>query len=112
MRRHQAERVDSPPEAVDAIRQQSKETQAVRLVAVNVAAVDAACRNVEDPVRQLMPQSSSHATEPSAGDEESPRVWSACHANVAKTTSASANTQGQTLVLVLGFGSPATRPWR
>src|SRR5947208_558463 len=99
MRRHQAERVNGQTEAVDALRQQLEEAQTVRLVAVDVAAVDAARRDVEDAVRQRMPQLSSHATEASAGEERSRQMWSFCHANVAKTTSASANTEGQTLVL-------------
>jgi hypothetical protein len=51
VRRHQAEGVNGPTEAVDAIHQQPEEAQTVGLVPVDVAAVDAAGRDVEDPVR-------------------------------------------------------------
>ena len=84
--------MDGPTEAVDAVREQPKEAQTVRIVAVDGAAIDAAGRHVEHAVRQLMPQSSSHATEASAPEAPSLRVWSACHANVPKTTSDQANT--------------------
>jgi hypothetical protein len=50
VRRHQAERVDDPVEAIDAIGEERKEVQAVRVVAKDGATVDAARRDVKDTI--------------------------------------------------------------
>jgi hypothetical protein len=62
--RHQAEGVDDPVEAVDAIREQREEVQAVRVVAKDGATVDAACRHVKDTVRKLAAEPSCHPSRP------------------------------------------------
>jgi hypothetical protein len=60
VRRHQAERVDGPVEAGDALSEQTEEGQAVGVVAVDRATIDAARRHVEDAVRQRAAQPSRH----------------------------------------------------
>ena len=52
---HQAEGVDDPVETVHALGEELEEAGSIRVVPLDVAPVDAASRDVEDPIGQLRP---------------------------------------------------------
>jgi hypothetical protein len=61
VRRHQAVRVEAPPETADAVGEEREEPAAVEPVAEDRRVVDAEGRHVEDAVRQLRAEDAGHA---------------------------------------------------
>ena len=74
VRRHQAERVHRPVEALDAAAEVRQEVQAVGVVEVDVAGSDAAPVDVEVAVRERGSKDAGHALDESGRSTESSRL--------------------------------------
>jgi hypothetical protein len=101
VRRHQAVHVDEPVEAVDAVREETEERDPVDVVAIDLAAVDSERRDMEDPIWELGAQLPRHGRERSAGEPVFGRLWNVRYRDGSKNRSFSADTEGQTLVLLV-----------